>query len=279
MRASIPNSHVEPSGIAAVKPCAAARVPPGSAGALRLRRSAPHPIRSRVIAGSIRSALAGSNSPCPGRSAFAAAAAPPRRAASGREWPECHHQAGQQGIAASHRIATALGRGAHAPGAPGVVDDDRSVRTPRHQHRTGGSGVHRSGRREDGRLVRAGHPDCRRRFPGVHLDEPRSCGQRLVERAAVGVDHAPGTGSRRLHSQARGLWVAAELTDHVGSAGPIPLEPPTSVLARQSGSRSGRAGCPGRLARLTASRLLDPFSEARHSPQCRWTGDRRSTTW
>lgn len=38
-------------------------------------------IRFRVIACNIRSASIGSNSPCPGRSAFAAATAPPRRAA------------------------------------------------------------------------------------------------------------------------------------------------------------------------------------------------------
>ena len=56
-------------------------------GAAR-RAAAPHPIRCRAIAGNIRSASVGSNSPCPGSRAFAAATAAPRRAASGRECPD-----------------------------------------------------------------------------------------------------------------------------------------------------------------------------------------------
>lgn len=59
-----------------------------ASGAEIVQEPTDQPIRSRVMAGSSRSASAGSNTPCPGRSAFAAATAPPRRAASGMARPD-----------------------------------------------------------------------------------------------------------------------------------------------------------------------------------------------
>jgi len=65
----------------------------------------------------------------------------------------------------------------------------------------------------------------------------------------------------------------------VWPSGRLASGPSRVCSTRHPWSRSRERTTPEPRARATASRLLDPPSEAAHSGQCRWAGDRRSAIW